>query len=65
MANPEKSSKYPKELEEISEKLLSGLPPISLDDVLDVHVALKKYCISVKRKNARKRNDSKSRRVSL
>jgi hypothetical protein len=65
MQNYFEKPKYPKELEEISEKIADGQPAINWDDIIDLHFALKKYNDRVRRANARKRNDTKYRRVSL
>ena len=63
MSNYFEKPKYPKELEEISEKIAEGQPAINWDDIIDFHFALKKYNEKIKRANARKRNDTKYRRV--
>ena len=65
MTNYFEKPQYPEELEEIAEKIASGKPAIDWDDIIDIHFALKKYNINVKRANARKRNDTKYRRVAL
>ena len=64
MTNYFEKPKYPKELEEIAEKIASGKPAINWDDIIDFHFALKKHDINLRRRNARKRNDTKYRRVS-
>jgi hypothetical protein len=56
---------YPKELDEIADKIATGKPAINWDDIIDFHFALKKFNSNLKRRNARKRNDTKYRRVSL
>lgn len=65
MTNYFEKPQYPKELNEIGEKIAGGKPAITWDDIIDFHFALKKYNDNLKRRNARKRNDTKYRRVSL
>ena len=64
MTNYFEKPKYPKEFGEIAEQIVSGKPTINWDDIIDIHFALKQYNTNVKRANARKRNDTKYRRVT-
>jgi len=63
MTNYFEKPKHLKELDEIAEKIATGKPAITWDDLLDFHFELKKYNANLKRRNARKQNDTKYRRA--
>lgn len=52
-------NKYPLELKEITEKITSGKPPISWDDILDFFLGLEKIEKRAKRNPPKKRSPKK------
>jgi len=61
--NPFKSfNKYPLELREITEKITSGKPPITWDDILDFFLGLEKMEKRAKRVAPKKKSPKKERK---
>lgn len=55
--------RYPAELSEAAEKIASGKPAITWDDILDFFLALEKEEKDIKKPIKRKRPEKKERRV--